>query len=103
MQLSVSIPIDLVKVRLQGQTSADQYRGSVRCVDEILKKEGPRGLFKGGAALAIRDMLSYGVYFLSYELIREALTEAGQQPGKFQLCEIWKVLGLFLSCPLLSQ
>ncbi|TWW56263.1 Solute carrier family 25 member 45 [Takifugu flavidus] len=84
-QLSVSIPIDLVKVRLQGQTSADQYRGSVHCVDEILKKEGPRGLFKGGTALAIRDLLSYGLYFLSYELICEALTEAGKEPGMFSI------------------
>ncbi|TWW56262.1 Solute carrier family 25 member 45 [Takifugu flavidus] len=80
-QVPVCIPIDLVKVRLQGQTSADQYRGSVHCVNEILKKEGPRGLFKGGTALAIRDLLSYGLYFLSYELICEALTEAGKEPA----------------------
>lgn len=84
LQLSVSIPIDLVKVRLQGQTTAERYRGSFHCVAEILKKEGPRGLFRGGMALALRDMPSYGFYFLPYELMREALTETGKQPGQFQ-------------------
>lgn len=84
LQLSVSIPIDLVKVRLQGQTTAERYRGSFHCVAEILRTEGPRGLFRGGVALALRDMPSYGFYFLPYELIRQALTETGQQPGQCQ-------------------
>lgn len=35
-------------------------------------------------ALALRDMPSYGFYFLTYELIHEALTETGKQPGQFQ-------------------
>lgn len=82
-QLSVSIPIDLVKVRLQGQTTAERYHGSFHCVAEILKTEGPRGLFRGGLALALRDMPSYGFYFLPYELIRQALTETDKQPGQF--------------------
>lgn len=83
-QLSVSIPIDLVKVRLQGQAAAGPYRGSFHCVAEILKRDGPWGLFRGGAALALRDVSSYGFYFLTYVLIRDALTESGQQPGQFR-------------------
>lgn len=76
--------MDLVKVRLQGQTSAGRYRGSFHCIAEIVKKDGPRGLFRGGLALALRDSPSYGFYFLPYELMREALTEAGEQPGQVQ-------------------
>lgn len=74
-------PIDLVKVRLQGQTSADRYRGPIHCVTIILREDGPRGLFRGGLALALRDVPCYGLYFLPYEVTRKALTESGKQPG----------------------
>lgn len=80
-QVFVCAPIDLVKVRLQGQTTATRYRGPIHCVAVILKEEGPRGLFKGGLALALRDVPCYGLYFLPYEVTRNALTESGKQPG----------------------
>lgn len=83
-QVFVCAPIDLVKVRLQGQTTANRYRGPIHCVAVILKEEGPRGLFRGGLALALRDVPCYGVYFLPYEITRKALTETGKQPGPFQ-------------------
>lgn len=78
----VCAPIDLVKVRLQGQVTANRYRGPIHCVGVILKEDGPRGLFRGGLALALRDIPSYGLYFLPYELTRNALTETGKQPGQ---------------------
>lgn len=83
-QVCFSAPIDLVKVRLQGQTTADRYCGPVHCIALILKEDGPRGLFRGGAALILRDVPCYGLYFLPYMLIREALTEPGKPPGRFQ-------------------
>lgn len=83
-QVFFSAPIDLVKVRLQGQITADRYRGPLHCVAVILKEEGPRGLFRGGLALALRDIPCYGIYFLPYEVIRKALTKSGKQPGQFQ-------------------
>uniref|UniRef100_A0A3Q1IX10 Uncharacterized protein n=1 Tax=Anabas testudineus TaxID=64144 RepID=A0A3Q1IX10_ANATE len=80
-QVLCSVPIDLVKVRLQGQTTADRYRGPIHCVAVILREEGPRGLFRGGLALALRDIPCYGLYFLPYEVTRKALTESGKQPA----------------------
>ncbi|XP_019132360.1 solute carrier family 25 member 45 isoform X1 [Larimichthys crocea] len=85
MQVLVCAPIDLVKVRLQGQTTAERYRGPTHCVAVILKGEGPRGLFRGGLALALRDVPCYGLYFLPYEAILKALTETGKQPGTFAI------------------
>ncbi|CAK6955006.1 solute carrier family 25 member 45 [Scomber scombrus] len=81
VQAFVCAPIDLVKVRLQGQTTANRYRGPFHCVAVILKEEGPKGLFKGGLALALRDIPCYGLYFLPYEVTRKALTKSGEQPG----------------------
>ncbi|KAL7399470.1 hypothetical protein ABVT39_024909 [Epinephelus coioides] len=85
VQVFVLAPIDLVKVRLQGQTTAVRYRGPIHCVAVILKEEGPRGLFRGGFALALRDVPCYGLYFLPYEVTRKALTETGKESGTFAI------------------
>ncbi|XP_037540266.1 solute carrier family 25 member 45 [Nematolebias whitei] len=94
MQVMVCAPIDLVKVRLQGQTSADRYRGPVHCVAVILREDGLRGLFRGAMAVALRDIPCYGFYFLPYEVIRRALTETGQQPGTFAILMAGGVAGV---------
>uniref|UniRef100_A0A8C3G649 Solute carrier family 25 member 45 n=1 Tax=Cyclopterus lumpus TaxID=8103 RepID=A0A8C3G649_CYCLU len=83
MQVCVNAPIDLVKVCLQGQTTVQRYRGPVHCVTVILREEGPKGLFRGGLAIALRDIPSYGLYFLPYEVTRKALTQSGEEPGTF--------------------
>lgn len=88
MQVLVTAPIDLVKVRLQSQTTGragfggDKYRGPMHCVAVILREEGVRGLFRGMWALALRDVPCYGLYFLPYELTVRLLTDKGRQPGK---------------------
>ncbi|XP_010794458.1 solute carrier family 25 member 45 isoform X2 [Notothenia coriiceps] len=94
VQVFVCAPIDLVKVRLQGQTTTARYRGPVHCVATILKEEGPRGLFRGGMALAMRDIPCYGLYFLPYEVTRKALTESGKEPGTFAILMAGGVAGV---------
>ncbi|XP_033943735.1 solute carrier family 25 member 45 [Pseudochaenichthys georgianus] len=94
VQVFVCVPIDLVKVRLQGQTTTARYRGPVHCVATILKEEGPRGLFRGGLALAMRDIPCFGLYFLPYEVTRKALTESGKEPGTFAILMAGGVAGV---------
>ncbi|XP_044068028.1 solute carrier family 25 member 45 isoform X2 [Siniperca chuatsi] len=79
---------------VQGQTTADRYRGPLHCVAVILKEEGPRGLFRGGLALALRDVPCYGLYFLPYEVTRKALSESGKQPGTFAILMAGGVAGV---------
>ncbi|KAG9352005.1 hypothetical protein JZ751_023256 [Albula glossodonta] len=99
-QVLVSAPIDLVKVRLQNQTKGrrgidgDRYRGPVHCVTVILRQEGPRGLFRGMGALALRDVPCYGLYFLPYEVICNTLTESGKQPGTFAVLMAGGIAGV---------
>lgn len=83
-QVFVSAPIDLVKVRLQSQTNTSMYRGPVHCVAVILREDGLKGLFRGGLALALRDIPCYGLYFLPYEVTCKALTESGKEPGQWK-------------------
>lgn len=86
----VTAPVDLVKVRLQSQTKGwagvggDGYRGPIHCVTVILREEGPRGLFRGGLALTLRDVPCYGIYFLPYEITCRFLTEEGKRPGQLE-------------------
>ncbi|KAF7209066.1 solute carrier family 25 member 45 isoform X1 [Nothobranchius furzeri] len=94
VQVLVCAPIDLVKVRLQGQTCTNRYRGPIHCLAVILREEGLRGLYRGGMALALRDIPCYGLYFLPYEVTRKALTEAGEQPGTFTVLTAGGVAGV---------
>ncbi|KAF9890036.1 hypothetical protein FE257_006716 [Aspergillus nanangensis] len=43
----VVVPFELVKIRLQDQSSARQYRGVVDCAIQITRTAGPLGLYKG--------------------------------------------------------
>ncbi|XP_066514424.1 solute carrier family 25 member 45 isoform X2 [Hoplias malabaricus] len=87
MQVLITAPIDLVKVRLQSQHTSHlerdgaKYRGPMHCVAVIFKEDGVRGLFRGMWALTLRDVPCFGLYFLPYELTCRMLTEKGKQPS----------------------
>ncbi|KAF3860123.1 hypothetical protein F7725_000378 [Dissostichus mawsoni] len=90
VQVFVCAPIDLVKVRLQGQTTTARYRGPVHCGHHP-EGGGSQG---GGMALAMRDIPCYGLYFLPYEVTRKALTESGKEPGTFAILMAGGVAGV---------
>ena len=106
-------PTEVAKVRLQMQTQAQQrrpsasgplvplaapppcpapsvgplpgprYRGPLHCLATVAREEGLRGLYKGSSALLFRDGHSFATYFLSYAILCEWLTPAGQsRPGE---------------------
>ncbi|XP_042296296.1 solute carrier family 25 member 47 [Sceloporus undulatus] len=92
-------PAEIAKVRLQIQkepfhstasshlASRPKYQGAMHCLRTIVKEEGLRGLYKGSLALLCRDCHSSATYFLSYSVLCEWLTPAGQdKPG------LWAVL-----------
>ncbi|KAM3919155.1 solute carrier family 25 member 47 [Leptodactylus fuscus] len=82
VQVLVSSPADMAKVRLQTQVSPHRsnmcslltqpkYTGPVNCLLTIVKEEGFFGLYKGCFALMFRDCHSFATYFLSYAVFRE--------------------------------
>ncbi|KAG9481474.1 solute carrier family 25 member 47 [Eleutherodactylus coqui] len=82
VQVLVSSPADMAKVRLQTQVSPHcsnmcsllaqpKYTGPVNCLLTIVKEEGFFGLYKGCFALMFRDCHSFATYFLSYAVFRE--------------------------------
>ncbi|TVY34253.1 Solute carrier family 25 member [Lachnellula occidentalis] len=70
----VSTPTELVKCRAQLSTSS-----SWNITKEIIRAEGIRGMYFGGAVTALRDSVGYGFYFWSYELGTRFMTSSFSQ------------------------
>lgn len=60
----VGHPLDTIKVRLQTST---QYSGMVDCFQQIVKKEGVKGLYKGMAAPLAGISPIFAVYFAGFD------------------------------------
>lgn len=66
----VTTPAELVKCRLQW---SDEWPGMLSMIRRIWREEGLRGLYRGQAITALRDIPSYGLYFFVYEWARSRL------------------------------
>ncbi|KAI0599638.1 mitochondrial carrier domain-containing protein [Biscogniauxia sp. FL1348] len=71
---AVSTPTELIKCRAQvlasssSSSSPSSSLSSWAIAKHVLRTEGIRGLYLGGAVTALRDSVGYGFYFWSYEL-----------------------------------
>lgn len=76
VQTAVCTPVELLKVRLQLQTTLPGqpgYVGSFGMLHKILSIHGLRGLYRGMGATAARDLPSFAAYFSTFEVVRDAL------------------------------
>ncbi|KAI7893711.1 mitochondrial carrier domain-containing protein [Mucor mucedo] len=74
----VTCPMELVKVQLQNQTQSSTVtalKGPIDCLRKMYSVGGIRYCFKGMVPTALRE-LSFGPYFLTYEVICRGLTPA---------------------------
>ncbi|XP_075048003.1 solute carrier family 25 member 47 [Mixophyes fleayi] len=105
VQVLVSSPADMAKVRLQTQVSPHQssacsllarpkYTGPVHCLLTIAKEEGFLGLYRGCFALMFRDCHSFATYFLSYAVFREWFVPVEQSTRNSELMGILLAGGL---------
>eukprot|EP00466_Bigelowiella_natans_P016204 jgi/Bigna1/54313/estExt_Genewise1Plus.C_310122 len=79
-QLSVCVPVELVKCRLQVQQDAKVklYNGPLDCVKKIWKNNGALGFYRGFWPTFWRDGPTYGLYFVVYEFFKwKTLDEEG--------------------------
>ncbi|XP_053305015.1 solute carrier family 25 member 45 [Spea bombifrons] len=92
VQVFFTAPVDLIKVRLQNQTESFKsnmkpayvntlYKGPAHCAARIFNEEGISGLYRGSVALALRDVPSVGLYFLTYEVLCKWMTNDEEVPG----------------------
>ncbi|XP_051947702.1 mitochondrial carnitine/acylcarnitine carrier protein [Xyrauchen texanus] len=73
-------PGERVKCLLQIQSSAGQlkYTGPVNCALTLYREHGICSVYKGTVLTLIRDVPSNGLYFLTYEYLKNALTPEGE-------------------------
>jgi len=76
IQSIVVCPADHIKCRLQiqqGRASLDPLKGSIDAIGTIFKSHGLKGLYRGYTVTAWREIPAYGVYFASYNFVKERI------------------------------
>ncbi|XP_064161871.1 mitochondrial carnitine/acylcarnitine carrier protein [Anguilla rostrata] len=73
-------PGERIKCLLQVQSLSGRlkYAGPLDCAVQLYKEQGIRSVYKGTVLTLIRDVPSSGLYFLTYEYVKNALTPEGQ-------------------------
>lgn len=74
----VVTPVELVKIKLQLQKQKRKYKNSFDCFAKLLYKGGPKGtcgalivaIFQGLVPTIVREIPSYFMQFLTYELLK---------------------------------
>ncbi|XP_027858075.1 mitochondrial carnitine/acylcarnitine carrier protein isoform X3 [Xiphophorus couchianus] len=78
---AIMTPGERIKCLLQIQASSGKvkYAGPMDCVKQLYKESGIRGIYKGTALTLMRDVPASGMYFMSYEWLKNLLTPAGKR------------------------
>ncbi|XP_070815724.1 cAMP-dependent protein kinase type II-alpha regulatory subunit-like isoform X2 [Chaetodon trifascialis] len=77
---AIMAPGERIKCLLQIQASSGEvkYAGPMDCVKQLYKTSGIRGIYKGTALTLMRDVPASGMYFTSYEWLKNLLTPPGR-------------------------
>ncbi|XP_053610272.1 congested-like trachea protein [Plodia interpunctella] len=73
---SIMAPGERIKCLLQiqqGGGAPQKYNGMVDCARQLYAEGGIRSIYKGSVATILRDVPASGMYFMTYELVKEVL------------------------------
>lgn len=79
---SIMAPGERIKCLLQIQQGANVpkvYDGPVDVVKKLYKEGGIRSIYRGSGATLLRDVPASGMYFLTYEAVKDYLTDSGKK------------------------
>uniref|UniRef100_A0A3B3E1U0 Si:dkey-150i13.2 n=1 Tax=Oryzias melastigma TaxID=30732 RepID=A0A3B3E1U0_ORYME len=68
----------IVVRQVQSRSGESRYAGPLDCAFKLYKDRGIHGVYRGTVLTLIRDVPSTGLYFLTYEYLKGALTPVGQ-------------------------
>lgn len=103
-QVLVGQPLDTLKVRLQTQPSPPIYKNATNCFRQLIKQEGPKGLYRGVAPPLAGIGFCNAVMFMSNGYFRRVLQKDGSKP--LTILEIGVAGSMagsvmsFLNCPI---
>ena len=66
---SIVTPVERVKINLQNSKS--EYKNSAEYLRQTIQKSGFRSLYRGWTSTLTREMPGYGIYFWTYESLRQ--------------------------------
>ncbi|XP_077294408.1 congested-like trachea protein [Arctopsyche grandis] len=81
---AVMAPGERIKCLLQIQQGGNQphkYNGMVDCAKQLYREGGIRSIYKGTLATLLRDVPASGMYFMTYEWVKELLTPPDAKAG----------------------
>ncbi|KAH3677157.1 hypothetical protein WICPIJ_009026, partial [Wickerhamomyces pijperi] len=87
LPLTITAPLDVIKIKLQLQESGTKYQGILQTMRIITKEEGPLALWKGNIPAATMYIIYGGVQFSSYSYYNTKLSQfeesyqVGVKPG----------------------
>lgn len=78
---SIMAPGERIKCLLQIQQtgSVKLYDGPVDCAKKLYREGGIKSIYRGSAATLLRDVPASGLYFLTYEALKNYLTDNGKK------------------------
>lgn len=79
---SIMAPGERIKCLLQIQQGVNQpkiYDGPIDCAKKLYKQGGLASIYRGSGATLLRDIPASGLYFLTYEVIKNYITENGKK------------------------
>ncbi|XP_073324111.1 mitochondrial carnitine/acylcarnitine carrier protein isoform X2 [Pagrus major] len=84
---AIMTPGERIKCLLQIQASTGKvkYAGPMDCVKQLYRESGIRGIYKGTALTLMRDVPASGMYFTSYEWLKNILTPPGKRMSAVEI------------------
>uniref|UniRef100_A0A667Y9U9 Solute carrier family 25 member 20 n=1 Tax=Myripristis murdjan TaxID=586833 RepID=A0A667Y9U9_9TELE len=70
---------------IQAASGEVKYAGPMDCVKQLYRESGIRGIYKGTALTLMRDVPASGMYFMTYEWLKNSLTPAGKSPSELSV------------------
>ena len=67
---------------MQHGQAQPKYSGPLDVVKKLYTEGGLKSVFRGTGATLLRDVPASGVYFMSYEWLKKAVTPPGEDPSK---------------------
>ncbi|XP_044525395.1 mitochondrial carnitine/acylcarnitine carrier protein-like [Gracilinanus agilis] len=77
---AIMAPGERIKCLLQIQAASKKrkYNGAWDCVRKVYQEAGIRGIYKGTVLTLMRDVPANGMYFMTYEWLKNILTPQGK-------------------------
>lgn len=71
----ISTPVEHIRIRMQNQANVTdprlKFSGSYEALSKIYSQYGLRGVYKGLNITMLRDIISFGVFFGAYEVLKK--------------------------------